>query len=317
VSFDASMDAREVTTRVFVSGASVMCATTVTNPLDVVKVRLQTAATATGTTSSTTAADGAIATAARAVEREGISVFWRGLGPSLTRAGLYGGLRLGLYEPTLELAARGLEGGEYDGDGARDREDLKRRTSVGTKLIAGASSGAFAAALLNPTELLKTRMMATPTTGSVGAKPSAIRLLVDAARTDGVLSLWRGCSLAMTRSAILTASQVATYGEAKRAWLSLGVGAQDGFQTHFIVSMLTGVVTTAATNPVDMVKTQMFVARGSGVTAFGTLSRVLAAHGPMGLFKGFSANYVRLGPQTVVTFCVGEFLRERFGLNAM
>jgi hypothetical protein len=306
------MDARDVATRVFVSGASVMCATTVTNPLDVIKVRLQTAAHA--TTSSTAAADGAIATAMRAVEREGVSVFWRGLGPSLTRAGLYGGLRLGLYEPTLELAARALEGGDDD---ARGREDLKRRTSVGTKLVAGACSGAFAAALLNPTELLKTRMMATPTSGSVGAKPSAIRLLTDAARTDGVLSLWRGCSLAMTRSAVLTASQVATYGEAKRAWLSLGVGAQDGFQTHFIVSMLTGVVTTAATNPVDMVKTQMFIARGSGITAFGTLRRVLATHGPMGLFKGFSANYVRLGPQTVVTFCVGEFLRERFGLDAL
>ena len=306
------MDAQDVATRVFVSGASVMCATTVTNPLDVIKVRLQTAAHAT-TSSTSSAADGAIATAMRAVEREGVSVFWRGLGPSLTRAGLYGGLRLGLYEPTLELAARALEGD----DDARGREDLKRRTGVGTKLVAGACSGAFAAALLNPTELLKTRMMATPTSGSVGAKPSAIRLLTEAARTDGVLSLWRGCSLAMTRSAVLTASQVATYGEAKRAWLSLGGGAQDGFQTHFIVSMLTGVVTTAATNPVDMVKTQMFVARGSGITAFGTLSRVLATHGPMGLFKGFSANYVRLGPQTVVTFCVGEFLRERFGLDAL
>lgn len=129
----------------------------------------------------------------------------------------------------------------------------------------------------------------------------------------------------MTRSAVLTATQVATYGEVKRRVVDLGLVDADGakWRLHFAVAMLTGVVTTATTNPVDMLKTRLYVANAAvngGATAptvRGTLVDVLARYGPFGLFRGFSANYMRLGPQTVVTFVVAEHLRERFGMSAL
>ena len=277
------------------------CATTCTNPLDVAKVRIQTAA-------SSAPVRGVVGTLAHAVRTEGVGVVFSGLTPSLVRAFLYGGLRLGAFEPARDalqsvVASRG---------GARKNGESP---TFMVNVLAGCVSGGGAALLLNPTELLKTRMMLAGTGGGA-PRASAAETLFAAARTDGVLSLWRGCGLAMTRSAALTASQCATYGEVKKRWLALGITG-DGLPAHLASSMISGVATTFATNPVDMIKTQMYVAKGEKTTAMSTLRRVLAEHGASGLLRGFWANYARLGPQTVVTFVVAEQLRARLGMNSL
>ncbi len=118
----------------------------------------------------------------------------------------------------------------------------------------------------------------------------------------------------MGRSAVLTATQVATYGETKRYVIDTGV-ATEGVTLHFAVASITGLVTTVTTNPIDMIKTRVYVGEGASITS--TFAHVLTRHGPLGLFRGFSANYLRLGPQTMVTFVVAEFLREKFGLGAV
>ena len=288
--------------KIAVSGVSVACATTCTNPLDVAKVRIQTA-------SSSAPLRGIVGTLTHAVRTEGVGVLFSGLTPSLVRAFLYGGLRLGAFEPVRE-ALRSVGAGV----GAAAADDTP--PTFGVNVLAGCISGGGAALLLNPTELLKTRMMLA---GKAGAsRASAAETLFAAARTDGIASLWRGCGLAMTRSAALTASQCATYGEVKKRWLALGITG-DGLPAHLASSMLSGVATTLATNPVDMIKTQMYVSKGKStqITAIMTLRRVLAEHGASGLLRGFWANYARLGPQTVVTFVVVEQLRAQLGMNSL
>lgn len=60
------------------------------------------------------------------------------------------------------------------------------------------------------------------------------------------------------RAAALTASQCATYDEVK-AWVMEATGWPDSAATHLATAMITGVVSTTATNPVDVIKTYMFV----------------------------------------------------------
>ena len=60
------------------------------------------------------------------------------------------------------------------------------------------------------------------------------------------------------RAAVLTASQCATYDEIKQAIMKV-TGTGDHFGTHLAASMVTGLVTTTATAPVDVIKTHMFV----------------------------------------------------------
>lgn len=62
------------------------------------------------------------------------------------------------------------------------------------------------------------------------------------------------------RAAVLTAAQCATYNESKKFWMWL-TGGGDDFATHLGSSMITGLVTTTATGPVDVIKTNMFVGR--------------------------------------------------------
>lgn len=62
------------------------------------------------------------------------------------------------------------------------------------------------------------------------------------------------------RAAVLTAAQCATYNEAKTAWMKLTHGG-DTLSTHVGASMISGLVTTTLTAPVDVIKTNMFVGR--------------------------------------------------------
>lgn len=87
--------------------------------------------------------------------------------------------------------------------------------------------------------------------------------------------------------------------------------------THISASMLTGLVTTTATAPVDVVKTHMYVRGGRFRGPLHCAAVIVAEEGPAALLKGWVANYTRLGPQTLLTFVVVERLRQWAGMQSM
>lgn len=92
----------------------------------------------------------------------------------------------------------------------------------------------------------------------------------------------------------------------------------DHLGTHLGASLITGLVSTTLTNPVDVVKTVMFVHGSRSSVSGGPLAcaaLIVRRDGWRGLFRGWSANYARLGPQTVITFVVNEKLRELLGMG--
>ena len=279
---------------VCISGVSVACATATTNPIDVVKVRMQ----ALNTTNAKNANNNMLQTFRLVFRERGVGGFYVGLTPSLVRATTYGGLRLGLYDPIRRNLASNSE--FFWG------VDENRVT---TKLLAGGCSGALAAFTLNPTELVKTRRMK-------GDSWQTIRTQV---ARDGVSSLWRGSSMAASRAALLTASQVAAYGEVKRLWIQMVPNAKDDWMAHVGASAAAGLITTATTNPLDVVKTRMFISgEGKKLSAKEAAMEVVREYGALrGAMRGFTANYIRLGPQTMVTFVVAEELRKWFGLESL
>ena len=91
------------------------------------------------------------------VQQEGVVALWAGLPPALARGFLYGGLRLGLYSPLKDaIAGLGGSGTEAAGSGtaAAGGAPPPQLSFVG-KLLAGSLSGGVAAAITNPTELVK------------------------------------------------------------------------------------------------------------------------------------------------------------------
>ena len=276
-----------------ISGVSVACATATTNPIDVVKVRMQ----ALNTTNAKNANNNMLQTFRLVFRERGVGGFYVGLTPSLLRATTYGGLRLGLYDPIRRNLVSSSQFGWMD------------ENRVTTKLLAGGCSGALAAFTLNPTELVKTRRM----------KGDSWQTIKTQVAKDGVSSLWRGSSMAASRAALLTASQVAAYGEVKRLWIQMVPNAKDDWMAHVGASAAAGLITTATTNPVDVVKTRMFISgEGKKLSAKEAAMEVVREYGALrGAMRGFTANYIRLGPQTMVTFVVAEELRKWVGLESL
>lgn len=75
------------------------------------------------------------------------------------------------------------------------------------------------------------------------------------AREEGVLTMWRGALPTMGRAMVVNAAQLASYSQAKEALLSTGYFKENIF-LHFCSSMVSGLITTAASMPVDIAKTR-------------------------------------------------------------
>ncbi|KAK9863634.1 hypothetical protein WJX84_011828 [Apatococcus fuscideae] len=272
------------------SGLSVSAANIATLPMDVLKVRLQLQ-----TAQLAGSPSGLLMTGMHIIRSEGLTGLYRGLNPAVARGLFYGGVRLGCYTPIKTLLGA-------------DPEHL----SLLRNIAAGSMSGAMAAAASNPMDLVKTQLQAQ--NSPFHSSSQVIRHVI---KNEGLSGLWNGTAPSMTRAAVLTAAQCATYDEVKKAWKRL-TGWEDAFPTHLASSLATGLVTTTITAPVDVVKTHMFMGGvHKGQSVLQCAAAIVKRDGMRGLLRGWTAQYVRLGPQTTVIFVVMEPLRKLSGLDAL
>ena len=330
------------------SGLSVALANALTNPLDVIKVRMQQqAAAAAGEAGGRPAlgralpaapgrGTGFLSTGITAVRSEGLGALWRsGLGPSVACGIFLGGARLGLYSPIKAALSRTLSMAATEDNAGRSRSSSSSNSSgFGVKVLSGGLSGGLAAAGATPVELIKTRLQAVSTSsvstaggeggcrlGAPGGAPSSSMGIIRAViATEGMAGLWKGATPAVLRLATQTACQCAAYDEVKRAVMRQ-TGRGDDVGTHLTSSMIAGLVTTTVTAPFDVVKARMFLAPAGQYSGPGAVARcavdVLRGGGLGGFMRGWTAAYARLGPHTVIRFVVAERLRKMAGLQGL
>ena len=108
------------------------------------------------------------------------------------------------------------------------------------------------------------------------------------------------------RAAVLTASQCATYNEAKTAWMALTNGG-DTLSTHVGASMISGLVTTTLTAPVDVIKTNMFVGESpsSGATSNANPLRICPHFNPLSYLYPLSQAFF---PSRMAYICLCNLL---------
>merc|ERR1711962_1884772 len=131
-------------------------------------------------------------------------------------------------------------------------------------------------------------------------------------KEEGLTTLWRGATPTMARAMVVNAAQLATYSQAKQFILGTGY-IQDGIFCHFVASMISGLVTTIASMPVDIAKTRLqsmkYVdGKPEYKGAVDVLGKVIRKEGFFSLWKGFMPYYMRLGQHTVITFIFLEQL---------
>ncbi|CAL5013037.1 unnamed protein product [Urochloa decumbens] len=295
-----------------------------THPLDLIKVRMQLQGEAAalrpalafpaGNTTVTLPQDipaaaapkkpGPVAVGAQILRSEGAAGLFSGVSATMLRQTLYSTTRMGLYD-ILKTRWTQENGGVLP---------LHR------KIAAGLIAGGVGAAVGNPADVAMVRMQAD------GRLPLAerrnYRSVGDAigrmARDEGVRSLWRGSSLTVNRAMIVTASQLATYDQAKEAIIARWGPGADGLGTHVAASFTAGIVAAAGSNPVDVIKTRMMnmkVAPGAPPPYAGAVDcalKTVRSEGAMALYKGFIPTVMRQGPFTIVLFVTLEQVRKVF-----
>lgn len=149
---------------------------------------------------------------------------------------------------------------------------------------------------------------------SASRRPSVLVIFRDVVKAGGVRALWAGATPSVYRGALLTASQCVCYEESKSVVTAFMPGLCV-IATHFWAAMLTGLVSTTVTNPVDVIKQHQFARPKIGLIE--CAKQLIQNDGIGALLRGWSASYVRIGPHTVLIFVFNERLRQLAGMDAL
>lgn len=281
-------------TKMALGGFACMTAGTVTHPVDFIKTRMQANYKNVGIGFE----NSSFSTFKKIVNKEGVRSLYKGLTATWVREGVYSSLRLGLYEPFKQLF------------GATDRA----HTPLYIMVLSGAMSGMIGSALSNPADLLKIRMMTWE------KQPHSIVWHArDVYSHNGTLGFYRGVQATISRAIALNATQLPTYDFLKHKLINLGV-LQDNHVCHLVCSITAGIVVTCVTSPFDLARTRLMnqpVNQKIYSGMFDCLQKSVRREGIMSLYKGFTPQWLRLGPFTIIQLTVWEGLRSSFGIKTI
>ncbi|XP_035196636.1 mitochondrial 2-oxoglutarate/malate carrier protein [Oxyura jamaicensis] len=279
-------------------GLAGMGATVFVQPLDLVKNRMQLSREGAKTREYHTS----LHALGSVLRHEGLRGLYTGLSAGLLHQATYTTTSLGIYTVLFER----LTGADGTPPGFL------------TKAAIGMTAGATGAFMGTPAEVALIHMTAD------GRLPPAERrgyrnvfdTLLRMAREEGILTLWRGCVPTTAQAVVVNVAQLASYSQSKQFLLDSGY-FRDDILCHFCASMISRLVTTAASMPVDIVKTRIqnmrtINGKPEHRNRLDVLLRVVGRKGFFSLWKGFTPYYARLGPHTVLTYIFLEQLNRGY-----
>jgi len=275
-------------------GLAGMGATCVVQPLDLVKNRMQ-----------LIGADGgkrvtSLHVIKQVVKSEGLLALYNGLSAGLLRQASYTTVRMGLYTSLVE------------------KFSVNGKTSFAVQLGSGLAAGATGAFVGTPAEVSLIRMTADGRLAPNQRRnyKNVFNALSRIVKEEGVRALWTGSTPTIGRSMLVNMCQLASYSQAKQHLLATGYFKED-ILLHFTASMISGLITTAASMPVDIAKTRLqnmktVDGRPQYKGTIDVLMKVIKNEGFLCLWRGFTPYYARLGPHTVLTFVILEQLNSLY-----
>ncbi|KAG7322602.1 hypothetical protein KOW79_013948 [Hemibagrus wyckioides] len=283
------------TVKFFGAGTAACIADLVTFPLDTAKVRLQIQ----GESKPAPGAApvkyrGVFGTITTMVRTEGPRSLYNGLVAGLQRQMSFASVRIGLYDSMKQFYTRGSE-----------------NAGIGSRLLAGCTTGAMAVAFAQPTDVVKVRFQAQVRIAE-GAKRynGTMDAYKTIARDEGIKGLWKGCLPNITRNAIVNCAELVTYDIIKELILKYNL-MTDNLPCHFTAAFGAGFCTTIVASPVDVVKTRfMNSTAGQYSSAINCAITMMTKEGPTAFYKGFMPSFLRLGSWNIVMFVSYEQIKR-------
>lgn len=197
--------------------SSSICASLLTHPLDVIKVRLQT----------NTCNTPQLQLLKHSLKTYGLSFLYRGLRASVFRNGSFVTTKMYTYDLLKK---------QYE------------PKTFGSKVICGMGAGFIGSIVGTPSDLVMVRMQ----NNSI-KYPTIMKTLQKTVSEDGYLGFFNGLSYTMIRAIIVTACQFAIYDHIKEE-LNKKYDNKTGI---FIISSVTSsIITGILSNPIDVCKTR-------------------------------------------------------------
>uniref|UniRef100_A0A0A9Z660 Mitochondrial dicarboxylate carrier n=1 Tax=Lygus hesperus TaxID=30085 RepID=A0A0A9Z660_LYGHE len=259
-----------------------------THPLDLLKVQLQTQQE--GKTS-------VLKLTTNIIKNDGLFSLYNGISASLLRQLTYSTARFGIYE-----VVKGM--------------DTNPNPPFWKAVVTAGAAGAAGGVVGTPADLVNVRMqndMKLPADKRRNYK-NAIDGLLRVAREEGVTKIFSGLSMATSRAVFMTIGQLSFYDLFKKLLLESQYFT-DNPSTHFLSSLMAGGVATTLTQPLDVMKTRAMNAKPGEFKGLMDIFLYTAKLGPLGFFKGYIPAFVRLAPQTILTFLFLEQLKINFGTS--
>ncbi|XP_017315729.1 solute carrier family 25 member 35 [Ictalurus punctatus] len=238
---------------------------------------------------------------------EGVSGLQKGLVPGLLYQFFMNGVRLGSYA-IIESA------GYTHTDG---------RVSTVKSTAAGAVSGVVGAFVGSPIYLVKTHLQSQSTSciavGHQYRHQGMMHALSVIHREHGIMGLWRGSSAAVPRVSVGSASQLSTFSIAKELITDLQIFSADSWLVSLCAGMISSVVVVLFMTPFDVISTRLYnqpvdhLGKGKMYQGFmDCFSKTMKKEGVFGLYKGLGASYFRLGPHTILSLLFWNQLRTHY-----
>ncbi|CAG5116978.1 unnamed protein product [Candidula unifasciata] len=293
----------------FLLGGLATCgASFFTNPLEVVKTRMQLQGELRAHGEYAVHYRNAFHAFVTIARNDGILALQSGLVPAFWYQFFMNGTRLGTFQVQVNL---GLT------------KDSSGNHSFVRSVAAGAFSGCMGAVVGSPFYMVKTQLQSKANTEIAVGHQHPHESMSHALRTifkdHGVLGLWRGVSGAVARVTVGSASQLSTFSTSKHFIESTKIFKPNSVLTTFAASMVGGLVVTVFMTPFDVVSTRLYnqpvnsFGRGavySGV--FNCFWKIFRSEGLWGFYKGWGASYLRLGPHTTLGLVFWDELRKLY-----
>ena len=276
-----------------IGGLSGMIATTVIQPIDMIKVQIQVKA------EQGVKDLGPFKIAKQLYKERGIGIFYKGLDSAYLRQIFYTSTRLGVFYNLKDFLIK----------------SKKRNPTVVENTCLSLFAGAVGAVVGNPTDLALVRMQsdsALPVNERRNYR-NVFDALFRTAKEEGVLSLWRGSFPTVMRAMAMNFSLLVPFEEAKK---QLKPYIKDDRQRTYCASFLSGICATILSLPFDNIKTklQKMKKKPDGTYPykgfFDCFGKTIRQAGIGRLWVGVNTYLIRVAPHAVISLLVNEMLRN-------